>query len=50
MMQKSYRYDELGKKECVKCGKKLKKRIELERPTADKCFRCFKGLPPKKEE
>jgi hypothetical protein len=49
-MQKSYRFDELGDKECLDCGKKLKKRLEQEKPTVTLCYRCYKGLPPKKEE
>ena len=49
MAKKLYKHTELGEKRCIQCGKRLKKRIELEKPTADKCYRCFKGLPPVKE-
>jgi len=50
MSVKSYKYNELGSKRCVKCSKKLKRRIIEEHPKFDLCYRCFKGLPPKKEE
>ena len=49
-MKKNYRHDELGEKRCVLCNKQLKKRIELDRPKAELCYRCFKGLPPKEED
>jgi hypothetical protein len=49
-MRKRFAHDELGEKECVDCGRKLKKRIEVERPEWEKCYRCFKGLPPKQQE
>ena len=44
-MKKSYAYDMLDDKRCVKCGKKLKKRIAEEHPKFNKCYRCFKGKP-----
>ena len=50
MSKKSYKYDKLGDKRCVVCGRKLKKRIEIEHPTFDKCYRCFKGLPPRNSD
>ena len=46
MSKRSYSYDVLGDKRCIKCNKRLKKRIELEKPTFNKCYRCYKGLPP----
>jgi len=48
-MKKSYAYDVLGEKRCIKCGKLLKKRIVVEHPTFKKCYRCYKGLPSKME-
>ena len=45
MSKKSHSYDVLGDKRCIKCNKRLKKRIELEKPNFNKCYRCFKGLP-----
>lgn len=50
MAKKSYKHTELGNKCCSKCGRKLKKRIELEHPKFNLCYRCYKGLPPIKEE
>lgn len=44
-MKKSYSYDVLSDKKCIKCGRFLKKRIATEHPNFDKCYRCFKGLP-----
>jgi len=46
MSKKSYSYNELSEKKCMKCGKPLKKRIALEHPNITTCYRCFKGLPP----
>jgi len=46
MSKKTFSYNELGEKKCIKCGKRLKKRIELEHPNFSKCYRCFKRLPP----
>jgi len=45
-MKKSYKQDVLSEtKRCIKCGKFLKKRIEIEHPNFKKCYRCFMGLP-----
>jgi len=49
-MKKSYSYNVLGEKKCIKCGKLLKKRIELEHPGFVKCYRCFHGLPLKEQK
>ena len=46
MSKKSYSYDVLGDKRCIKCNKRLKKRIELEHNSFLLCYRCYKGLPP----
>ena len=50
MPKKLYKYDILGDKRCVVCGRRLKKRIEVEHPTFDRCYRCFKGLPPRNSD
>ena len=50
MAKKSYDYAMMGDKKCVKCGKKLKKRIEVDHPNFNKCYHCFKGLPKKEEK
>jgi len=47
MAKKSYSYNDLGEKRCIKCNKRLKRRIQLEHSKFDQCYRCFKGLPPK---
>lgn len=50
MAKKLYPYNVLSAtKICVRCGKRLKKRIEVEKPRFDQCYRCYKGLPKKKE-
>jgi hypothetical protein len=49
-MTKSHPYNELGEKKCIECGKRLKKRIEEERPEWTKCYRCYNRLPPKQQE
>ena len=50
-MKKSYKHDVLSEtKRCVKCGKRLKKRIEIEHPNFIKCYRCYKGLPVKEDQ
>lgn len=50
MTRKLYSYNVLSSKRCVVCGRKMKKRIVEEHPKFDKCYRCFKGLPPKNAE
>ena len=51
MSKKLYSHDVLSAtKICVKCGKRLKKRIEIEKPDFHLCYRCFKGLPARKEQ
>ena len=42
-MKKAYPYNVLGNKRCVECGKRLKKRIVEEKPTANHCYRCGLG-------
>ena len=49
-MKKNYAYDVLSDKQCIVCGKKLKKRIEIEHPNFTKCYRCYKGLPIREEK
>jgi hypothetical protein len=43
MAKKSYAFNVLSDKECAmpNCKKKLKKRIVEERPTADRCYKCY---------
>lgn len=43
MAKKSYAFNVLSDKECSmpNCNKKLKKRIAEERPTADRCYKCY---------
>jgi len=49
-LKKAYSYDDLGEKRCIKCNKLLKKRIQVEHPRFTKCYRCFRGLPPKESK
>jgi len=37
-------------KKCSKCGKPLKKRIEVEHSEFNECYKCFKGLKIRREE
>ncbi len=42
MPKKLYPYDVLSEtKKCIKCGKSLKKRIEIEHPKFTKCYKCY---------
>ena len=42
MAKKSYPYNVLSEtKKCVKCGKALKKRIEMEHPSFNVCYKCY---------
>jgi hypothetical protein len=49
--RKSYSYNVMSEnKKCSKCGKPLKKRIEMEHPKFTLCYRCYIGLPIKGDE
>jgi len=49
--RKSYPYNVMSEsKKCSKCGKPLKKRIEMEHPKFTLCYRCYIGLPIKGDE
>jgi len=51
MVKKAYSYDILSEtKKCVKCGKRLKKRIETEHPRFNKCWRCYKGISMRRDK
>ena len=50
-VKKNFKHDVLSEtKRCVKCGKKLKKRIEIEHPNFTKCYRCYMRLPIKGDQ
>lgn len=51
MPRKSYPYNIMSEnKKCLKCGKPLKKRIEVEHPKFNLCYRCYKGLKIRRKE
>jgi len=42
-MKKSYPFNEMGDRRCVVCGRPIKRRLVEEKPTATKCFQCFRA-------